>query len=47
LVVAAHIPAVTQRAAESAIKIPNRSPGRLACKNMKALEDAIAALPTA
>lgn len=47
LVTATHNPAVAQRAAEAAIEIPNRSPGRLACKNMKALEDAIAALPTA
>ncbi len=39
--------AAAQRAAEAAIEIPNRSPGRLACRNMKALEEAIAALPTA
>jgi hypothetical protein len=39
--------AAAQQAAEAAIAIPNRSPGRLACRNMQALEEAIAALPTA
>lgn len=39
--------AQAQATAVAGAQIPNRSPGRLLCKNMKALEGAIAALPTA